>query len=148
MKIGLSLLCEQPDRKTGLSSLFTCFVREALANYPDLEVVLFCADGQQLEVESERLVRAGGYPANDRLALRLVAEHFRIGPAARDLGCEVLLTTGLVPIHARLPVAMHMLTLHHLKQPHFLTSDAAALSGQVFALACTCTVRCGVCTKG
>ena len=114
MKIGLSLLCEQPNRKTGLSSLFTCFVREALANYPDLEVVLFCADGQQLEVESQRLVRAGGYPANDRLALRLVAEHFRIGPAARDLGCEVLLTTGLVPIYARLPVAMHLLTLHHL----------------------------------
>ena len=60
MKIGLSLLCEQPDRKTGLTSLFTCFVREALRCYYDLEVVLFCANGQTLETESLRLTTAGG----------------------------------------------------------------------------------------
>ena len=114
MKIGLSLLCEQPNRKTGLTSLFTCFVREALRCYSDLEVVLFCANGQTLDVESERLSIAGGYPANDKLAKRLVAEHFRIGPAAADMGCDILLTTGLVPVLSPLPVAMHLLTLHHL----------------------------------
>lgn len=114
MKIGLSLLCEQPNRKTGLTSLFTCFAREALRCYEDLEIVLFCADGQSLDIESERLKLSGGFPANDKLAKRLVAEHFRIGPAAADLNCDVLLTTGLVPILARVPVAMHLLTLHHL----------------------------------
>lgn len=114
MRIGLSLLCEQPDRKTGLTSLFTCFVREALRCYPDLEVVLFCATGQSLDIESERLKIAGGYAANDKLVKRLIAEHFKIGPAAKNLGCDVLLTTGLVPILAGLPVAMHLLTLHHL----------------------------------
>lgn len=114
MKIGLSLLCEQPDRKTGLTSLFTCFIREALRCYDDLEVVLFCADGQKLDVESERLTSVAGYPANDRLMKRLVAEHFRIGSRARELDCDVLLTTGLVPILERVPVAMHLLTLHHL----------------------------------
>ena len=51
MKIGLSLLCEQANRKTGLTSLFTCLVREALRCYDDLEVVLFCANGQSLDVE-------------------------------------------------------------------------------------------------
>lgn len=114
MKIGLSLLCEQPNRKTGLTSLFTCFVREALRCYEDLEVVLFCAEGQALDVESSRLRSSGGYPANDQLAKRLIAEHFRIGPAAAKQGCDILLTTGLVPIHARVPSAMHLLTLHHL----------------------------------
>jgi glycosyltransferase involved in cell wall biosynthesis len=114
MKIGLSLLCEQPSRKTGLTSLFTCFVREALRCYDDLEVVLFCANGQSLEVESDRLIIAGGYPANDQLAKRLVTEHFLIGPSAKRLGCDVLLTTGLVPIISSVPIAMHLLTLHHL----------------------------------
>ena len=55
MKIGLSLLCEHPDRKTGLTSLFTQFVREALRCYDDVEFVLFCAEGQQLGIESPRL---------------------------------------------------------------------------------------------
>jgi glycosyltransferase involved in cell wall biosynthesis len=114
MKIGLSLLCEQPNRKTGLTSLFTSFVREALRCYDDLEVVLFCAEGQKLDVESSRLQSADGYPANDKLARRLIAEHFQIGPGAKHLDCDVLLTTGLVPIYAGLPVAMHLLTLHHL----------------------------------
>ena len=114
MKIGLSLLCEQPNRKTGLTSLFTCFVREALRCYDDLEVVLFCANGQSLDVTSPRLSSASGYPANNQLVKRLCAEHFRIGPAARKMDCDVLLTTGLVPVLARVPVAMHMLTLHHL----------------------------------
>lgn len=114
MKIGLSLLCEQPTRKTGLTSLFTYFISEALRCYEDLEVVIFCAEGQDLEVPSDRVFRACGFPANDRLVKRLIAEHFRIGPTARDMGCDVLLTTGLTPIFARIPSAMHLLTLHHL----------------------------------
>lgn len=114
MKIGLSLLCEQPDRKTGLTSLFTCFVREALRCYDDLEFVLFCSDGQNLDVHSDRVHVAGGYPGNHHLGKRLATEHLRIGPAARHLNCDVLLTTGLVPLIATVPVAMHLLTLHHL----------------------------------
>jgi glycosyltransferase involved in cell wall biosynthesis len=114
MKIGISLLCEQPDRKTGLTSLFTCFIREALRCYSDLEVVLFCAEGQKLEVESERLKIAGGYSANDKVVRRIFTEYFRIGPAATKLDCDVLLTTGLVPVIASSPLAMHLLTLHHL----------------------------------
>ncbi len=114
MKLGLSLLCEQPNRKTGLTSLFTAFVREGLRLYPDLEFVLFCAEGQSLDVESPRLTVQGGFAANDRLAARLMTEHFLIGPAAKRAGCDALLTTGLVPLWAPLPVAMHLLTLHHL----------------------------------
>lgn len=114
MKIGLSLLCEQPDRKTGLTSLFTAFVRESLRLYGDVEFVLFCAEGQRLEVESPRITVKEGYAANNRLAARLHAEHFKIGPAAKKAGCDVLMTTGLAPVRAPLPVAMHLLTLHHL----------------------------------
>jgi O-antigen biosynthesis alpha-1,3-rhamnosyltransferase len=114
MRIGLSLLCEQPDRKTGLTSLFSSFVRESLRLYDDVDFVVFCADGQTLDITSPRVILMGGYAANNRLAARLVAEHFRIGPAARLAGCDVLMTTGLVPVVAQLPVAMHLLTLHHL----------------------------------
>lgn len=114
MKIAISLLCEQPGRKTGLTSLFTAFVRESLAAYPDVEFVLFCAEGQDLGINSPRVSVAGGYSANNRLIRRLVTEHFLLGPAAKRLGCDVLMTTGLVPIRCPLPVAMHLLTLHHL----------------------------------
>jgi glycosyltransferase involved in cell wall biosynthesis len=114
MKIALSLLCEQPDRKTGLTSLFTAFVRETLQAYPDAEFVLFCAQGQDLGINSPRVKVAGGYSANNRLFRRLYCEHFLVGPAAKRLGCDVLLTTGLVPLLSPIPVAMHLLTLHHL----------------------------------
>lgn len=116
MRIGLSLLCEQPDRKTGLTSLFTAFVREALAAYEDLEVVLFCAEGQSLEVESPRLLVRGGFPANDRLAARLFTEYFCLGREAAAAGCEMLLTTGLAPLYSPIPTGMHLLTLHHLSR--------------------------------
>ena len=114
MRIGISLLCEQPTRKTGLTSLFKAFVEESLRLYDDVEFVLFSAVGQSLEIQSPRLTVHGGYAANDRLAARLYTEHFKIGPAARRAGCDVLMTTGLVPLVAPLPVAMHLLTLHHL----------------------------------
>ena len=114
MKIGLSLLCEQPGRKTGLTSLFNCFVREALRCYEGLEVVLFCPNGQNLDVQSARLQILGGYAANDQLAKRIANEHFLIGPEAKKRGCDILLTTGLVPIFSPLPIAMQLLTLHHL----------------------------------
>lgn len=114
MKIGLSLLCEQPDRKTGLTSLFTAFVRESLSLYADVEFVLFCSAGQNLDVVNERVTVQRDYASNDRLAARLYSEHFKIGPAAKKAGCDVLMTTGLVPLNAPLPVAMQLLTLHHL----------------------------------
>lgn len=114
MKLGLSLLCEHPDRKTGLTSLFTQFVREALRCYDDVEFVLFCAEGQQLGIESPRLSYQSGYTANNHLLKRLIAEHFLIGPAAAALGCDLLITTGLVPLWGRVPVAMQLFTLHHL----------------------------------
>lgn len=122
MKIGISLLCEQPDRKTGLTSLFTCFAREALAIYPDLEILLLCADGQSLDVTSPRITSRSGFPANDRLVKRLAAEHLLIGSSAKALGCDVILTTGLVPLLPRLPVAMHLLTLHHLNAENHIGS--------------------------
>ena len=122
MKIGISLLCEQPNRKTGLTSLFTCFAREALAIYPDLEILLLCAEGQSLDVESPRISTKSGFPANDRLVKRLATEHLLIGTSAKSLGCDVILTTGLVPLIPRLPVAMHLLTLHHLNAENHIGS--------------------------
>lgn len=114
MKIGLSLLCEQPNRKTGLTSLFQNFVREGLASYPDLEFVAFAATGQQFEADRNRVTIRDGYAGNNRLIKRITTEHFKIGPAARKHGCDLVMTTGLVPLITGLPAAMHLLTLHHL----------------------------------
>lgn len=114
MKIGISLLCEQPDRKTGLTSLFNSFVRESLRCYDDLEIMVFCANGQSLDVSSNRLTFAGGYSANNKLVKRIATEHLLIGPAAKKAGCEILVTTGLRPLLATLPTAMQLFTLHHL----------------------------------
>lgn len=126
MRIGLSLLCEQSNRRTGLTSLFTAFVRESLRLYEDVEFVLFCAEGQSLDVESPRLLIKSGYAANERLAARLFTEYFKIGPDARRAGCDVLMTTGLAPINAPLPVAMHLLTLHHLSSTNKIGGLRAA----------------------
>jgi len=43
MKLALSLLCENPLRKTGLTSLFVEFVGRSLKQYSDLEWVVYVA---------------------------------------------------------------------------------------------------------
>jgi len=114
VKIGLSLLCENPKRRTGLTSLFSSFVTHALELDPDVSFVLFCAEGQSLGLDSDRVEEDSRFAGNDRMGRRLLAEHFEIGPAARKAGCDVLITTGLVPVRAELPVVMQLFTLHHL----------------------------------
>ncbi len=114
MKIGLSLLCENPKRRTGLTSLFLSFVTHALELAPDLSFLIFCAEGQSLGLDSDRVQEDSRFAGNDRMGLRLLAEHFKIGPAACKAGCDVLITTGLTPLRAGLPVVMQLFTLHHL----------------------------------
>jgi len=54
------------------------------------------------------------FPANDRRAARLFADHFRVAPAARARGAAALLTVGFMPLRAAgLPVVMHVFSLHH-----------------------------------
>ncbi len=114
MKLALSMLCENPRRRTGLTTLFHELVRHALVEFPEVRWLVFAGPEQAWTIDDERVEVCRDFPANDRLAARLFADHFRVGPAARRRGAGALLTVGFVPVRTGgLPVAMQVITLHH-----------------------------------
>ncbi len=114
MKIALSILCENPLRKTGLTSLFHELVRHSVAAEEDVEWIVFAGPRQEWNVIHPRLEVVRDYPANDHLRERLIADHFLVPGRARKLGARVLVTVGFVPLRKTLPTVMHMLSLQHL----------------------------------
>jgi glycosyltransferase involved in cell wall biosynthesis len=115
VKIALSMLCENPSRRTGLTTLFQEFVAHGLALFPDVRWLIFAGENQPWSVDDPRVDMVRKYPANDRPFARLFADHFCVGPAAKERGADVLFTVGFVPLRAPLPVAMQVFTLHHLR---------------------------------
>jgi glycosyltransferase involved in cell wall biosynthesis len=114
--LALSLLCENPRRPTGLTTLFHGFVAEALRQFPDVNWVLFAGPEQPWKIADPRVEVVRTFPANDHRLTRLWADHFRVGPEARRRGALALLTVGFGPLRtAGLPVAMHVFALHHLR---------------------------------
>ncbi|PTY08440.1 hypothetical protein DB347_02330 [Opitutaceae bacterium EW11] len=110
----MSLLCENPTRRTGLSTLFAGFVAHGLAEYPDVRWLLFAGQEQTDLPTDPRVEVVRSYPANNHRLRRLCADHFWVGPAARARGADALLTVGFMPLRAPLPVVMHVFSLHHL----------------------------------
>jgi alpha-1,3-rhamnosyl/mannosyltransferase len=113
-KLALSMLCENPARKTGLTTLFHEFVRHGLRLFPDVDWLLFAGPYQEWNITDPRVVVNREFPANDRLNRRLLADHFQVPVAARRLGADALLTVGFVPARKTLPTAMHVFSLQHL----------------------------------
>jgi glycosyltransferase involved in cell wall biosynthesis len=112
--LALSLLCENPFRRTGLTTLFHEFVAQALKQYPEVRWVIFAGPQQPWDIEDERVEVVRKFPSNERRLARLWADHFRVGPAARARGASALLTVGFVPLRtAGLPVIMHLFSVHH-----------------------------------
>lgn len=116
MKLALSTLCENPDRRTGLSTLFPALVAESLRLFPGMQWIVFAGPRQSWDVIDTRVEIVREFPANDRLYGRLWADHFRVGPTAAACGADALITTGFMPLRAPLPVAMQVVTLHHLRR--------------------------------
>jgi glycosyltransferase involved in cell wall biosynthesis len=114
VKIALSILCENPHRKTGLTTLFHELVRESLAAENDVEWIVFAGPEQEWSVLHPRVQVVRDFPANDHLQRRLIADHFQVPARAGKLGAEVLVTVGFVPMRKTLPTVMHMLSLQHL----------------------------------
>lgn len=116
MRLALSILCEHPARKTGLSTLFTGFVRDALALAPDVDWLVFAGPNQPWDLPATpgvTIIR--DHPANDDLRRRLLADHFLVPAHARRLGADALLTVGFTPLRsAGLPNVMHLFSLQHL----------------------------------
>ena len=114
MKIALTILSENPLRKTGLTSLFHEFVSRGLKIFPDVSWLIFAGPRQEWNVLDRRVEINRDFPANDRLGRRLLADHLRVSPAARARGADVLVTVGFVPARKCLPTAMHILSLQAL----------------------------------
>ena len=112
MKLAISLLCENPRQRTGLSTFFPEFVRAALAVAPDVSWVVFAGPEQPWDVEDPRVEVVRAFPSNERRLARLMADHFQVAPTARQRGADALLTVGYVPLRAAgLPVAMHVFAI-------------------------------------
>lgn len=115
MMLALSILCEHPERKTGLTTLFHEFVAHSLVLFPDLHWLIFAGPNQPWTVEDPRVQVCRDYPANDRLAWRLLADHLLVPAAARRAGADALLTVGFLPLRNCLPVVMHVFSLQHVR---------------------------------
>lgn len=106
------MLCENPRRRTGLSTLFPEFVAAALRQFPKVRWVVFAGPEQPWPLDDDRVEVVRDFPSNERLAARLWADHFLVASAARARGAQALLTVGFVPARtAGLPVAMHVFAL-------------------------------------
>jgi glycosyltransferase involved in cell wall biosynthesis len=114
MKIALSLLCENPRRKTGLSSTYHEFVARSLRLDPAVSWVVFVGPRQDWQVIDDRVRVVRDFPANDQLQRRLWADHVRVPGKARALGADLMVSTGFVPARKCLPTAMHVFALQHL----------------------------------
>ena len=114
MKLALSILCENPARKTGLTTLFDEFVTHALRLFPDVDWLVFAGPDQVWTLDDPRVEVNRRYPANDRLGPRLFADHFLVPAAARRRGAAALLTVGFAPFRRCLPTVMHLFSLQHL----------------------------------
>ena len=114
MKLALSILCENPRRKTGLTTLFHEFVSRGLKLYPEVQWLIFAGPDQEWAVHDARVEVNRDFPANDQINRRLFADHFRVPALALARGADALLTVGFVPARKMLPTAMHVLSLQHL----------------------------------
>jgi glycosyltransferase involved in cell wall biosynthesis len=114
MKIALSMLCENPRRKTGLSTTYHEFVARSLHLFRDLTWVVFVGPDQEWRVLDPRVEVVRDFSANDQLKKRLLADHFLVPAVARARGADVMVSTGFVPFRKCLPTVMHVFSLQHL----------------------------------
>ena len=114
MKLALSILCENPRRNTGLTTLFYEFVSRGLRLFPDVRWLIFAGPNQEWGIEDPRVEVNRDFPANDQINRRLFSDHFQVPAVARARGADALLTVGFVPTRKTLPTAMHVLSLQHL----------------------------------
>jgi glycosyltransferase involved in cell wall biosynthesis len=114
LKLALTILAENPSRKTGLSTLFHEFVSGSLNLFPDVSWLIFAGPNQEWKVADPRVELIRDFPANDHLNRRIFADHFQVPAVARKRGASALLTVGFVPTRKCLPTVMHVLSLQTL----------------------------------
>ena len=112
VKLALSTLCENPGRRTGLSTLFPEFVAHARLAYPEVLWIVFAGRDAPWPGGDPGVELCRDFPSNERPLRRLLADHLWVAPEARRRGAAALLTVGFFPVRsAGLPVAMHVLAV-------------------------------------
>ncbi len=109
------MLCENPLRKTGLTTLFHEFVSRGLKLFPEVRWLIFAGPNQEWTVNDPRVEMVRDFPANDQLNRRPFADHFQVPAVARARGADVLVTVGArpeMPADA-VPGSSVMLEEHH-----------------------------------
>ena len=112
--LALTTLCENPQRRTGLTTYFHGLVSSALKLYPDVHWLIFAGPKEDWPKIDERLRIVRSFPANDRLLPRVWADHIKVPAVAKRMGADVLLTVGFVPMRKLLPTVMSLLALLHV----------------------------------
>lgn len=111
--LALTTLCENPQRRTGLTTFFHELVNSALKLYPHIDWLIFTGPTEDWPQKDERLHIIRSFPANDQLLPRLWADHFKVPVIAKQMGADALLTVGFVPIKKTLPTIMTLNSLQH-----------------------------------
>jgi glycosyltransferase involved in cell wall biosynthesis len=118
VKLALSTLCENPSRRTGLSTMFPEFIAQARRIYPDVSWVVFAGRGAQWGDSDPGVEVCTDFASNERPVQRLLDDHLAVAPEARRRGASALLTVGFHPVKdAGLPIAMHVFAVNHRHEP-------------------------------
>jgi glycosyltransferase involved in cell wall biosynthesis len=114
MILALSTLCENPRRKTGLTTQFHEFVQNSLTLYPEVSWIVFADPLYEWTINHPRVTVVRSFRDNQNLARRLFADHILVPLAARRMNASALLTVGFVPFLKTLPTPMQLNVLTHL----------------------------------
>ena len=107
--LALSTLCENPGRRTGLSTFFPEFVGAARRIYPDVGWLVFAGRRAPWSDGDPGVVVCRDFSSNEHPVRRLAADHLRVASEARRRGAAALFTVGFTPLRsAGLPVAMQV----------------------------------------
>src|SRR2546428_2935087 len=86
--LALTTLCENPQRRTGLTTYFHGLVSTALKLYPDIHWLIFAGSAEDWLEDDERIRIIRRFPANDRLLQRLWADHTKVPAIAKQMGAD------------------------------------------------------------
>jgi glycosyltransferase involved in cell wall biosynthesis len=112
VKLALSTLCENPFKRTGLSTLFHEFIRNARTAFPGVTWVVFVGRNSNWPSDDPGVEVCRKFPSNEHLVRRIMADQFSVAAEARRRGAAALFTVGFTPLlSSELPVAMQVVAL-------------------------------------
>jgi glycosyltransferase involved in cell wall biosynthesis len=117
VKLALSTLCENPRRRTGLSTLFPEFIAQARCIFPSITWVVFIGREAHWPYSDAGVELCRDFSSNEHPIRRLLSDHLRLASEARRRGAAALLTVGFFPVRsAGLPIVMQIFALGRVQK--------------------------------